>query len=177
MRDLREKMAQHIDDARCGERLRVGVNVALIGQPDVGKSSLLNALCRRQAAIVAAGAGTTRDIIEVSADVGGFPVIFRDTAGLRFGPDVGEVEREVGLGVRGENRAIFPFKAGSKHIQQQQQQHLGGAEGTKGRRDIGLVRVCAGREPGRAVPERGWGRRLLLPRARRRRDGGGPQQN
>eukprot|EP00051_Salpingoeca_urceolata_P017765 m.244936 g.244936 ORF g.244936 m.244936 type:complete len:330 (-) comp19044_c0_seq5:16-1005(-) len=104
VKDLRERMARHISDDRCGERLRAGVNVAIVGRPDVGKSSLLNLICRRDAAIVSAGPGTTRDVIEVAADIGGFPAVFRDTAGLRYGGDVGDVESE---GVR---RAEFVLK-------------------------------------------------------------------
>ena len=56
--------------------------------------SLLNLLCQRDAAIVTAVAGTTRDVLAISADVGGFPVVLRDTAGLRFGPGIDEAETE-----------------------------------------------------------------------------------
>lgn len=95
MRELRSTIAAHIDDRRCGERIREGVRLAIVGAPDVGKSSLMNLLCGRQAAIVAAGAGTTRDVVSVQADVGGFAVQLSDTAGIRYGKDVSEVEREV----------------------------------------------------------------------------------
>ena len=91
---LRESMRDYVAESDVGERLRHGVRIAIVGRPDVGKSSLLNLLCGRDAAIVAAGPGTTRDIVEVSADVGGFPVVFQDTAGMRDGDGVGEVERE-----------------------------------------------------------------------------------
>jgi len=87
-------MRGYVSESDVGERLRHGVRIAIVGRPDVGKSSLLNILCGRDAAIVAAGPGTTRDIVEVSADVGGFPVVFQDTAGMRDGDGVGEVERE-----------------------------------------------------------------------------------
>ena len=80
---LRGEIAAHLDDNRRGERLRDGVRVAIIGAPNAGKSSLLNALARRDAAIVSSEAGTTRDIIEVHLDLGGYPVILADTAGLR----------------------------------------------------------------------------------------------
>jgi GTPase SAR1 family protein len=85
----------HISDNGCGERVRSGVHVSIIGRPNAGKSSLLNRMCRRPVSIVSPHAGTTRDVIESLADVGGFPVVFTDTAGLRYGPDVSDVEQEV----------------------------------------------------------------------------------
>jgi len=75
-----------------GERLREGLAVAIAGAPNVGKSTLLNRLARRDAAIVSPHAGTTRDVIEVQLDLGGFPVILRDTAGLREATDPVEQE-------------------------------------------------------------------------------------
>ena len=80
---LEEVIAQYIDDSHRGERLRHGLAVTIVGAPNVGKSSLLNALARREAAIVSAVAGTTRDVIEVRLDLDGYPVILADTAGLR----------------------------------------------------------------------------------------------
>ncbi len=77
---------------RAGERIRDGFVVVLLGAPNAGKSSLLNALVQRDAAIVAAEPGTTRDLIEVDLDVAGLPVKLVDTAGLRS--DGGAVERE-----------------------------------------------------------------------------------
>lgn len=82
----------HLDDGHRGEILRDGFHVVLAGAPNVGKSSLLNALARRDAAIVSEEAGTTRDIIEVRLDLGGVPVIVSDTAGIR--ETSGTVERE-----------------------------------------------------------------------------------
>ncbi|HEX9463044.1 MAG TPA: tRNA uridine-5-carboxymethylaminomethyl(34) synthesis GTPase MnmE [Alphaproteobacteria bacterium] len=81
--DLAGEIRRHLDDERRGERLRDGVSIAIIGPPNAGKSSLLNRLARREAAIVSAIAGTTRDVIEVQLDLGGYPVIVADTAGLR----------------------------------------------------------------------------------------------
>ncbi|MCE9507325.1 MAG: tRNA uridine-5-carboxymethylaminomethyl(34) synthesis GTPase MnmE [Alphaproteobacteria bacterium] len=80
---LVKEIREHLDDKRRGERLRNGVLIAILGAPNAGKSSLLNALARREAAIVSEEAGTTRDIIEVHLDLGGYPVILADTAGLR----------------------------------------------------------------------------------------------
>jgi tRNA modification GTPase len=75
-----------------GERLREGLRVAIAGPPNVGKSTLLNRLARREAAIVSPHAGTTRDVIEVHLDLAGFPVTLRDTAGLRDAADPVEQE-------------------------------------------------------------------------------------
>ena len=83
--------AQLVDQQR-GERLRNGLQVALLGAPNVGKSSLLNRLVCRDAAIVAATAGTTRDVIEVALDLAGWPVVVADTAGLRATKDWVEAE-------------------------------------------------------------------------------------
>lgn len=77
------EMQAHLDDGHRGERLRDGLHIAIIGPPNAGKSSLLNALARREAAIVSDIAGTTRDIVEVHLDLGGYPVVLADTAGLR----------------------------------------------------------------------------------------------
>lgn len=80
---LRRDILEHLNDGRRGERLRDGLLIAILGAPNAGKSSLLNALAHRDAAIVSEEAGTTRDIIEVHLDLGGYPVILADTAGLR----------------------------------------------------------------------------------------------
>jgi tRNA modification GTPase len=89
---LTAAMRDHLADNRRGERLRDGLYIAIVGAPNAGKSSLLNRLARRDAAIVSATAGTTRDVIEVHLDLGGYPVIVADTAGLREAAD--DVERE-----------------------------------------------------------------------------------
>jgi len=87
-----EEIARLLTDGRRGEKLRDGFSVVLLGAPNAGKSSLLNALAGRDAAIVSARAGTTRDVIEVRLDLGGRPVILADTAGLRETND--EIEEE-----------------------------------------------------------------------------------
>jgi tRNA modification GTPase len=77
------ELAQYLDDRGAGERLRDGFQIAIVGPPNVGKSSLLNAIARRDAAIVSETAGTTRDVIEIHLDLAGYPVTLVDTAGLR----------------------------------------------------------------------------------------------
>ncbi|XP_068599574.1 tRNA modification GTPase GTPBP3, mitochondrial [Brachionichthys hirsutus] len=90
--NLQAEMERHLKDERRGERLRSGVQVVIAGATNAGKSSLLNTLCQRPAAIVSPIAGTTRDVVETALDIGGFPVVLSDTAGLRESPDL--VERE-----------------------------------------------------------------------------------
>ena len=77
---------------RSAERVREGFRVAILGRPNAGKSSLLNALARRDVAIVTAEAGTTRDVLEVPLDLGGYPVLLFDTAGLREAGSAAEAE-------------------------------------------------------------------------------------
>jgi tRNA modification GTPase len=89
---LAAEIAAHLNDGHRGEIVRDGFRVALLGAPNAGKSSLLNALARRDAAIVSAEAGTTRDVIEVRLDLAELPVVISDTAGIREA--MSEVERE-----------------------------------------------------------------------------------
>ncbi|HEX7007237.1 MAG TPA: tRNA uridine-5-carboxymethylaminomethyl(34) synthesis GTPase MnmE [Alphaproteobacteria bacterium] len=98
---LAAEMAAHLDDSRRGERLRDGIEVAIVGAPNVGKSTLLNALARREAAIVSPVAGTTRDVIEVHLDLQGYPVTLADTAGLREAAPEGD-----GIEAEGIRRAL-----------------------------------------------------------------------
>lgn len=92
VRAVAAAITAHLDDGHRGERLREGVRIALVGAPNAGKSSLLNALTRRDVAIVTPEPGTTRDVIEVALDLGGYPVVIADTAGLRADPGVIEAE-------------------------------------------------------------------------------------
>ena len=90
--DLAAAMRAHLADGHRGERLREGVRVAIVGPPNVGKSSLLNALARREVAIVTDIAGTTRDVLEVVLDLDGVPAVIADTAGVRRSGDAIEQE-------------------------------------------------------------------------------------
>ena len=92
VRAVGAEIRNHLDDGRAGERLRDGLTVVITGAPNVGKSSLLNALARRDAAIVSTRAGTTRDVIEIQMDLDGYPICLADTAGLRPSTDEIEVE-------------------------------------------------------------------------------------
>lgn len=83
LQELRAEIAGELAQKKRGEILRTGFRVAILGAPNAGKSSLLNLLARREAAIVSHHPGTTRDVVEVHMDIEGYPVILTDTAGLR----------------------------------------------------------------------------------------------
>ena len=87
---LLSELRQELDGAVAAERVRDGFEVAIVGAPNAGKSTLLNAFAGREAAITSEIAGTTRDVIEVRMDIGGLAVTFLDTAGLRTSDDVVE---------------------------------------------------------------------------------------
>lgn len=80
---IKKSIKQHLSQSNYGERLKDGFRVVIIGEPNSGKSSLLNTLAHRDAVIVSDIAGTTRDAIDIHMDINGYPVVFTDTAGLR----------------------------------------------------------------------------------------------
>lgn len=90
--NLISQIEKHLNDNQKGQRLREGFQIAIIGEPNVGKSSLINLLTERDVAIVSAQAGTTRDVVESCLDIAGFPVVLADTAGLRDNAE--EIEAE-----------------------------------------------------------------------------------
>jgi len=102
IRSLRADMSEAVGRSSAAEIVRDGVRVVLAGQPNTGKSSLLNTLARREAAIVSDVPGTTRDAIAVNLDINGIPVLLTDTAGLRSSP-ADKVEEE---GIRRSQRLI-----------------------------------------------------------------------
>lgn len=89
---LEAQIGEALDDASRGRRVRDGFRIALVGAPNAGKSTLLNGLVERDAAIVTSTPGTTRDIIEVPLTLGGYKVLLADTAGLRATEDAIEAE-------------------------------------------------------------------------------------
>ena len=96
---IKKEIEETLNDEKTGEIIREGFKVSIIGPPNVGKSSLLNYLSKREAAIVSEKAGTTRDVVEVHLDIAGFPIIISDTAGIRESND--EIEaRGVNLAIR-----------------------------------------------------------------------------
>ncbi len=89
---IKTEIRKNLDDQKVGERIRDGFKIAIVGPPNAGKSSLLNYLSRREAAIVSETAGTTRDVIETHLNLNGYPVVISDTAGIRESKD--EIEKK-----------------------------------------------------------------------------------
>ena len=103
------EMGRHLADGHRGERLRDGIDVAILGPPNAGKSSLLNRIARRDVAITSPVPGTTRDVIEVAIDLGGYPIVLADTAGLRDSADAIEQEGKRRAVQRAEQAEIRLF--------------------------------------------------------------------
>lgn len=120
------RITQHLDESQRGQMLRNGFRITLLGEPNVGKSTLLNALAKADVAIVSDEAGTTRDVIEVQLDLGGYPVRLLDTAGVR--------ESESGVEREGVRRALDRAKEA----------------------DLRLVLVCADEWPVIPASLAGW---------------------
>lgn len=95
LKQLTRDLEEHLADGRRGEILRNGVRTVIVGEPNVGKSSLLNHLVQRNAAIVTPIAGTTRDVIELTANISGYPVLIADTAGIT--QDTGDIVEAEGI--------------------------------------------------------------------------------
>ena len=89
---IKNEIKKVLNDKKVGEIIREGFKIAILGPPNAGKSSLLNYLSRRDAAIVSEVAGTTRDVIEVHLNIDGYPVVLSDTAGIRDSKD--EIEKK-----------------------------------------------------------------------------------
>jgi len=113
---LRSDVAAHLNDARRGEKLREGLVFAIVGPPNVGKSSLINALAERDVAIVSSIPGTTRDALEARVVLGGVPVTLVDTAGLRETADAIEAEGVRRALVRAEDADLIVEVSDSGHF-------------------------------------------------------------
>jgi tRNA modification GTPase len=117
-RQLHDEIGKTLADEHRGERLREGLVVAIAGPPNAGKSSLLNRLARREAAIVSPYAGTTRDVIEVHLDLSGYPVTLLDTAGVRESDDPVEQEgvRRARARAEAADLVLWVVEAGSSAV-------------------------------------------------------------
>jgi len=109
------EIERHLADGHRGERLRDGIDVAIVGPPNAGKSSLLNRIARRDVAITSPVPGTTRDVIEVAIDLRGYPVVLADTAGLRDSADAIEQEGKRRAVQRAEQAEIRLFVFDTAH--------------------------------------------------------------
>ena len=125
-RELEAEIAAALADGGRGERLREGLVVAIAGPPNAGKSTLLNRIARREAAIVSPYAGTTRDVIEVHLDLGGWPVTLLDTAGIRDTDDPVELEgvRRARERAAGADLVLWVVDAGERMLQKMLQQRV-----------------------------------------------------
>ncbi|HJK87686.1 MAG TPA: tRNA uridine-5-carboxymethylaminomethyl(34) synthesis GTPase MnmE, partial [Candidatus Megaira endosymbiont of Hartmannula sinica] len=94
---IKDSIANHLNDNNKGEKLRNGVKVAIVGRPNSGKSTLTNLIVGRDMAITSDIAGTTTDVMEAYIDIGGYPIILQDTAGIRTNSDSNIIE-QIGIG-------------------------------------------------------------------------------
>ena len=108
IKSIHSDISKIINDNKVGEKIRDGFRVSIVGETNVGKSSLLNLLSKRDAAIVSDEAGTTRDVIEIYLNLDGYPVILADTAGIRDAKN--EVEK------KGISLALSKFKEADLNI-------------------------------------------------------------
>jgi tRNA modification GTPase len=92
VKEVISEINDHLNDKGRGEKLRDGLSIAILGAPNAGKSQLLNAIAKRDVAIVSEIEGTTRDVIDVHLDLNGYPAIISDTAGIRSSDDIIEKE-------------------------------------------------------------------------------------
>ncbi len=149
-------LEHEIAGTRVAERIRAGFEVAIVGAPNVGKSTLLNALAGRDAAITSDIAGTTRDVIEVRMDLGGLPVTFLDTAGLR---ETGDQIEALGVDLARKRAATadlrvfllepgvetpFPGEPGDIMLTAKGDTQLGAYPGISGRSGLGLDNLISG---------------------------------
>ncbi|MBL4692367.1 MAG: tRNA uridine-5-carboxymethylaminomethyl(34) synthesis GTPase MnmE [Magnetovibrio sp.] len=123
---LQHDVQAHLKDGRQGERLRDGIRLAIVGPPNAGKSSLMNVLAQRDAAIVSDIAGTTRDVVEIHLNLGGYPLLVADTAGLRDSKDSIEQEgvRRAKAWADGADLKLVVFDGTADEIFDQQTQSL-----------------------------------------------------
>jgi len=114
-----ERIQVEVAGSHVSERLRDGFEVAIVGRPNSGKSTLLNRIAGREVAIISELAGTTRDILEVRIDLQGLPVTFLDTAGVRDGGDVVEQEgiRRARIRATEADLRVFLGEAGGEGLQ------------------------------------------------------------
>ncbi|WP_169543756.1 tRNA uridine-5-carboxymethylaminomethyl(34) synthesis GTPase MnmE [Sneathiella aquimaris] len=120
IKQLESEITAHLQDGKRGEKIREGLDVVILGAPNVGKSSLLNKLARREAAIVSDQAGTTRDVVDVHMDLAGYPVTIADTAGIREASDSVEQEGVRRARARAElaDIRIFMTSAGDPPVEE-----------------------------------------------------------
>ena len=97
-KEVEKEIKKTLNDQRVGERIREGFKIAIVGPPNSGKSSLLNYLSKKDAAIVSEIAGTTRDVIETHLNLDGYPVIVSDTAGIRNSKN--EIEKGIKIALK-----------------------------------------------------------------------------